>query len=47
MTYECCGTCKYHRTDKRGDWICTNDNSDNFSDYTDYQDDCDDWKERE
>lgn len=42
-----CGTCKYHRIDDEGEWICVNNVSDNYTDYTDFNDYCIDYEERE
>lgn len=35
-----CGTCKYHRRDKDGDWICANKESEYYSDWTAWADGC-------
>lgn len=44
---ECCGTCKFHRTDDNGEWVCTNDLSEYCALETDYSDVCVDYEERE
>ena len=40
---QCCGTCKFHRTDDNGEWVCTNDLSEYYALETEYGDTCDDW----
>ena len=47
MDKECCGTCRFHRIDDDGEWICVNDISDNYTDYTDDGDSCVDYEEEE
>lgn len=42
----CCGTCRWHRRDYAGDWVCCNDQSENLSDWTDYEDSCEEWEGR-
>lgn len=44
---QCCGTCKFHRTDDGGEWICVNDMSECYALITDYSDVCVDYAERE
>ena len=44
---QCCGTCKFHRTDDNGEWICVNDMSEYYALKTDYSDVCVDYEERE
>ena len=44
---QCCGTCKFHRTDDSGEWICVNDVSEYYTDYTERRDYCSDYEERE
>ena len=44
---QCCGTCKFHRTDDNGEWVCTNDLSEYYALETDYSDVCVDYEERE
>ena len=44
---QCCGTCKYHRTDDNGEWVCTNDLSEYYALETDYSDGCVDWTGRD
>jgi len=41
-----CGTCKYHRKDDQGDWVCNNKQSDYYAFITGYADECEDWEER-
>ena len=41
-----CGHCKYHRTDRDGDWYCANPDSDYYTDWTEYNDGCEDGEER-
>lgn len=43
---ECCGTCKWHRTDDFGDWICNNPGSECYGCVTEYNDICDNWEDR-
>lgn len=40
---KCCGTCKFHRTDDNGEWVCVNDLSEYYALETDYSDMCVDW----
>ena len=42
---QCCGTCKFHRTDDNGEWVCTNDLSEYYALETDYSDICVDYGE--
>ena len=44
---QCCGTCKFHRTDDNGEWVCTNDLSEYYALETDYSDGCMDWSVRD
>ena len=44
---QCCGTCKYHRTDDGGEWVCTNDLSEYYALETGYSDVCVDWTGRD
>lgn len=44
---ECCGTCKFHRTDDNGEWVCTNDLSEYYALEADYSDMCVDWTGRD
>ena len=44
---QCCGTCKFHRTDDGGEWICVNDVSEYYTDYTEWGESCSDYEERE
>ena len=44
---QCCGTCKFHRTDDNGEWVCTNDLSEYYALETDYSDGCVDYEGRE
>lgn len=43
---ECCGTCRWHRKDIEGDWVCMNDESDYFTDWTEYDYHCEEWESR-
>ena len=43
MDKECCGTCRFHRTDDNGEWVCANDLSEYYALETEYGDTCDDW----
>ena len=40
---QCCGTCKFHRTDDNGEWVCINDLSDYYALETEWGYTCDDW----
>ena len=42
---QCCGTCKFHRTDDNGEWVCANDLSEYYALETDYSDGCVDYGE--
>ena len=42
---QCCGTCKFYRTDDNGEWVCTNDLSEYYALETDYSDECVDYWE--
>ena len=42
-----CGTCKYHRTDDGGEWICVNDMSEYYALETEYSDMYVDYEGRE
>lgn len=44
---ECCGTCRFHRKDDDGEWICVNELSEYYTDYTSFEDSCVDYEERE
>ena len=44
---QCCGTCKFHRTDDNGEWVCTNDLSEYYALETEYSDMCVDWDGRD
>lgn len=46
MDKECCGTCRFHRTDDDGEWICVNEDSEYYTDYTKYGDWCEEHEER-
>ena len=41
-----CGTCRYHRKEADGSWICTNPDSDYYTDWTEYGDSCEEYEER-
>lgn len=44
---DCCGTCRHHRADEYGDWICSNTNSDCYGCETAYDDGpCDEYRSR-
>lgn len=42
----CCGTCKYHRYQKRDTYICENNDSESYACYTDYKDGCEEYIEK-
>lgn len=44
---QCCGTCKFHRTDDIGEWVCTNDLSEYYALETEYSYCCEMYEERE
>lgn len=41
-----CGTCRHHRKEKDGSWVCANPESDYYADWTEYGDNCDEHEER-
>lgn len=43
---ECCGTCRFHKKDYVGDWVCMCPQSEYVSDWTEYSDSCDSYEER-
>lgn len=43
---ECCGTCRFHRIDDDGEWICVNEDSEYYTDYTEYGDWCEEHEEK-
>ena len=44
---QCCGTCKFHRTNDSGEWVCINDLSEYYALETEYSDGCVDYEGRE
>lgn len=48
MTKEqCCGTCRGHRQDRDGEWVCENPLSAFYQDWTGYKDSCEDYEARD
>ena len=44
---QCCGTCKFHRTNDSGELVCINDLSEYYTLETDYLDKCIDYEEKQ